>query len=138
MRTVLLAAALVALAGSALAEERVLYCTETGSAGFVWLEGQTEGQRAEFGLARYVVKVLSETKRTVRLNTVDIAENTKTLTCRKPFDFSVPDLLTCNDSDGLSPWLFRGNTFVLADLLGPPVGGRDRDILVSYGTCTGF
>lgn len=62
-KTVAIGATLVALAGPALAnekwweqdelvsqlaEERVLHCAETGSAGFVWQEGQAEGQRTGF------------------------------------------------------------------------------------------
>jgi len=66
MRTVLLVVALVALAGSALAEERVLYCTETDSAGIKWDEGKTEGRQTAFNVSRYVVKVLSEEKRIVK------------------------------------------------------------------------
>ena len=57
MRAVLLVAALAALAGPALAEERVLYCTETASAGFIWDEGQTEGRRTAFAEKRFVMKV---------------------------------------------------------------------------------
>ncbi len=67
MRTVLLAAVLLALAGSALAgekwweegelvspqaEERVLHCAETEGVGFVWEEGQTEGRVTWFGRRR--------------------------------------------------------------------------------------
>ncbi len=69
MRAVLLVVVLMALSQTALAEERVLYCTETDNTGFVWQEGQTEGQVTLFKKARYVIKVLSETERTVTKTT---------------------------------------------------------------------
>jgi len=138
MRAVLLVAALVALTRPALAEERVLYCAETASAGFIWDEGKTEGRLTGFTASRYVVKVLSETKRTVTKTTGDTAGHTVTYTCRKAYPSTDPEFIVCDDGTGTSPWLFNGNKFVLAFLEGTPVGRDDPNIFVNYGTCTGF
>ena len=137
MRAVLLVAALVALAGPTLAEERVLHCVETGSAGFIWEEEQTEGRRIGFGSNRFVVKVLSEKKRTVTWATGKDMGRTDTLTCGKSTKF-FPGLLACDDGTGTSPWLFDGNKFVSAYMLGAFVGGSGSNIIISYGICTGF
>ena len=123
-----------------LAEERVLYCTATDSVGFIWEDGQTAGQSTSFKPHRYIVKVLSKEKRTVTPTTGDVAGKTSTLTCRKPYGEYYPGLLVCGSSYsyGTSPWLFNGNKFVHAFVLGPTVGGNDPNIWISYGTCTGF
>jgi hypothetical protein len=134
MRTVLLVAVLVAMAGSALAEERVLYCAETSNAGFIWKKGRTEGRVTAFHESRIIVTVQTETERIVT-NVVGFAEM---LTCRKPHPTVRPELLACDDGTGTTPWLFERNNFVHAFLIGPPVGGTDPKIWVSYGTCTGF
>ena len=136
MRAVLLVVVLVTLSQTALAEERVLYCTETDNTGFVWQEGQTEGEPTLFKKNRFIVTVLSEEKRTVTRD--DGLGFTKVLTCRKPFPPIDPDLLTCDDVFSVAPWLFNGNKFVRVFLHGPPVGGLDRVITISYGTCTEF
>jgi len=137
MRAVLLVVVLVALSQTALAEERVLYCTETDSTGFKWEAGQTEGQNTDFKKDRYIVEVLSEEKRTFTQTTGDVTGVTVTLACRKAYPAQEPDLLTCNTPCGMEPWLFQGNTFVYAFLYGTPVGG-DPNIIISYGTCTEF
>ena len=116
MRAVLLVAALVALAGPALAEERVLYCTVTASAGFFWDEGQTEGRRTAFAETRYVVKVLSEEKRTITSSTGSTAGDTDELTCRKSLPYAQADLLVCDDVSGATPWLFAGTPQALIPL----------------------
>ncbi len=153
MRVVLLAAALLALAGSALAgekwweegelvspqaEERVLHCAETEGVGFVWEEGQTEGRVTAFKERRYIVKVLSEGRRTITPTIGDTAGKTKMLTCRKSYAEVIPELLVCNDNYGAGPWLFNGNRFVNAFLLGTPVKGLDPNIIISHGTCAEF
>lgn len=152
MRAVLGVAALVVLAGSALAEERVLHCAETGSVGFLWEEGQAEGQVTQFKGRRYVVKVkvlTSEDRpprfrdevemRTVTPTIGDTAGMSDILYCKRPYRFDpFAELLVCNDTKGLDPWHFNGNKFVHASLLGTPVKGWDPNIYISYGTCTGF
>jgi len=137
MRAVLLAAALAALAGPTSAEERVLYCIDTSITGFVWQEGQTEGQYTNFKPDRYVVKVLSETKRTITKVTGPTI--TWTITCREVGAYETK-LFACNSDFYTSPWVFRGDKFfVHADMYGPPVSdGDEANIGISYGTCTGF
>jgi len=137
MRAVLLVAALVSLAGSALAEERVLFCTETASVGFKWVEGQTEGRPTGFNLGHFTMKVLSETKRQIK----DAGEGFFwTLTCRKVSPNNKPELIVCDyeHGNGTNPWAFNGNNFVKAFLEGPPVKGEDPNIFISYGTCSRF
>ncbi len=126
--------ALVVLARPALAEERVLYCTETGSQGFFWEEGKTEVQAGNFKLDRYTVKVLSEKVRTSHRSQ---DEWTFTFNCTVPGGGGFTGLLVCNAVTGPIQWVFRGNNFVRAYSYGPPVGG-DNNIRISYGTCTGF
>ena len=132
---VLLAAALVALAWPTRAEERVLYCTETASTGFFWAEGQTEGRASNFEPGRYIVKVLSEEKRTIK-KAGDERGNTRAVTCRGAFGDRA-DPLVCDGKFGPDRWVFQGNNFVYAYTYGRPVGG-DPNIYISYGTCTGF
>jgi hypothetical protein len=36
------------------------------------------------------------------------------------------------------PWIFYKTSYTRAFLGGPPTGGRDRNILVAYGTCAKF
>jgi len=137
MRAALLVAALVALAGSALAEERVLYCTETDSAGFKWEEGQTEGRVTRFIANRYIVRVLSETTRVITPTTGPEKGSPDGLTCSTPLPSVFPERFWCISRLGTAPWLFNGNNFVHAFMLGTPVAG-DPSIWVSYGTCTEF
>ena len=123
----------VALARPALAEERVLYCTETDSAGFFWEEGQEKGRRTRFDPRRFIVKILSEDARTVVMAG---DEQLRALTCRGAFsNYRGP--LVCDPEFGPDRWVFQGNNFVFAFTYGLPVGG-DPNIYISYGTCTGF
>ena len=141
MRAVLLVAVRVALAWPAQAKEKVLYCIETDSVGFTWqVKGTewTEGQITNFRENRYVVRVLSEERRTVTRNTGYTAGTTVTLTCKKTFPTLAPDMLSCDQGRGATPWLFTKNKFSHAFLMGPPVGSLDPNIWISYGTCTGF
>ncbi len=153
MRTVLLVAVLVALAGSALAEERVLHCADTKSAGFLWKEGQTEGQITKFEPMRYIVKVkvLTSEDRPLRFRaekeeriitpTVgDTAGEPATFYCKKPHPHADPELLVCNELTGIDQWVFNGNSYVRAYMFGTPLAAKhvDPNIMISYGTCTGF
>ena len=81
---------------------------------------------------RYLVKVLSEERRTIKQTTGDMAGVAFELTCRKVFNH-----FACNDAAGSVSWLFEGNNFVRAYMLGTIVAGDDN-IWISYGTCTGF
>ena len=130
---------LVALAGSALAEERVLYCTETGSAGFRIEVGQTEGKPVEFHLERYVVKVTWTETQFVREEKRIITPTISTsFSCRRPEAILRPEFVMCTGSAGLSSWVFNGNNFFRSSMWGAHPGPFGRDIAVSYGTCTGF
>ncbi len=153
MRVVLLVAVLVALAGSALAEERVLHCADAKSTGFFWKEGQTEGQITQFEPKRYIVrvKVLTSEDRPLRFRaekeeriitpTVgDTAGSPGAFYCKKPYPHVDPELLVCNELNGIGQWAFNGNRYVRAYLYGTPLAAKhaDPNIMISYGTCTGF
>ncbi len=151
MRAVLLVAALLALTRPALAEERVLYCTDTAGVGFVWQEELTEGQITQFKPTRYIVrvKVLTSEDRPLRFRaekeeriitpTVgDTAGEPETFYCKKPKH--LPELLVCNELNGIGQWAFNGNRYVRAYLYGTTLAAKhaDPNITISYGTCTGF
>ena len=153
MRAVLLVAALVALAGSVLAEERVLHCADTKSAGFLWEEGQTEGQNTQFKPMRYIVKVkvlISEDRplrfraekeeRIITPTVGDSAGIPSAFYCKKPYSHSLPELLVCNELGGIDQWVFNENRYVRANMFGTPLAAKhaDPNIIISYGTCTGF
>ena len=149
MRAMLLAVVLVALAGSALAEERVLHCADTKSTGFLWKAGQTEGQITEFEPERYIVKVRvltsedrpSEKEERIITPTVgDTAGSSRWFYCKKPYPHVDPELLVCNELNGIGQWAFNGNRYVRAYLFGTPLAVKlaDPNITISYGTCTGF
>ncbi len=83
-----------------------------------------------------VIKVLSETERTVTQTTGGrITGTTETLTCRKTLQPT--SVLTCRAGLSVTPWVFLGNKFVRAFMQGGSVGG-DPNIKISYGTCTAF
>jgi hypothetical protein len=135
MRAVLLVAVLLALTRPAVGEERVLHCSETDSTGFIWREGQTEGQRTKFEPARYIVNVLSETVREVTPTTGDTAGTRSTFNCSEGL---IPEQLVCHRYGGLISMAFYKNSFVQTFLAGPPAGGSDRNIIISHGICTEF
>ena len=151
MRTVVLVASLVVLAWPAWAEERVLHCADTKSAGFLWEEGQTEGKITQFKPKRYIVrvKVLTSEDRPLRFRdekeeriitpTIgDTAGEPETFYCKKPKH--LPELLVCNEWNGIGQWVFNGNRYVRAYMFGTPLAAKlaDPNIVISYGTCTGF
>ena len=103
--------------------EEVLYCTETGF-----------GKRGTF-----VVKVISETQRTITNTTGD----TRTLKykCRRPLamlsssdnedDRTAARRIVCGSGSGKAPWVFHDGTFARANLVGPTGG----DTNIAYGIC---
>jgi hypothetical protein len=127
-------------ASLAMADE-VLYCVETNVAGFIW-DNQGDATQTAFNPKRYTIKIASETERTIAPTTGGTAGKADQYEC-KPV-FSDKDQITCRDVvGGLEPWTFYHNTtFARAFLAGPPAGpfgGRtDKNIYISYGTCTKF
>ncbi len=146
MRAVLLVAVLLALTRPAVGEERVLHCSETGSTGFFWPPGQTEGETTNFKPDRYIVNVLSETVREVTPTTGDTAGERGTFNCREMAFVVSEDKpgvaigIVCHSHryGGLLSMFFHKNGFVRTFLAGPPAGGLDRNIIISYGVCTEF
>ncbi len=113
-----LAIVIVMLAAPAWGEE-VLFCTET-----------SVGKGATF-----IVKVISETQRTITNTTGD----TRTLKykCRRPLtmlsssaneeDRAAARRILCDSGSGKAPWVFHDGTFARANLAGPRA--------ITHGTC---
>ena len=153
MRTVVLVASLVVLAWPAWAEERVLHCADTKSAGFLWEEGQTEGQITKFEPMRYIVKVkvltsedrplrfrAEKEERTITPTIGDAAGTPNAFYCKKPYAYVLSEFLVCNELGGMGQWVFNGNRYVRAYMFGTPIAAKhaDPNISISYGTCTEF
>ena len=129
----------VMLAAPAWAEE-VLYCAETDSNGFYWEEGSSEGKRTGFKPKRYIVNIISESRRNISPMIGDTKGSTSRYTCRR-YDPDIPRQVVCNSILGLTPWIFHDNTFVRAFLPGPPTappGKADNNVIISYGTCVKY
>ncbi len=130
----IIAAVIVMLAAPAWAEE-VLYCTETGFMG--------EGGARKEKRATFIVKVISETKRTITNTTGNTKGSALRYKCRRPFatlsssdnevDRAVSRRIVCGSGSGKAPWVFHDGTFARANLGGPPAG--DPNIGIAYGTC---
>ena len=73
------------------------------------------------------------TKRSMTKNTGDTKGTTTILTCHPGPDFEIP----CSGPSGYRAWLFKGNRYTTAFLLGSPLGG-DPNIWVAHGTCVKF
>ena len=71
------------LVGPAWSEE-VLFCTETASTGFIWEKGSAEGRQTGYRPSRYIVKILSETERTITKPTGDLPGDTWSYACHSP------------------------------------------------------
>ena len=84
----------VMLAAPAWAEE-VLYCAETDSNGFYWEEGSSEGKRTGFKPKRYIVNIISESRRNISPMTGDTKGSTSSYTCRRN-DPDIPRQVVCN------------------------------------------
>ncbi len=142
MRKLLLAAVLVTMPGAALAQE-VYHCTDSKTAGIVWDERnpQGDGRVKSFDEDRFVLKVISETRRDITPTTGEPENRTvQHLTCRKPWPDTIPAFLTCTDKTGLEVWAFNDNRYTHAYLYGTALGTEfaDPNIWVSHGTCTKF
>ena len=139
MKRIILAALAGALVSGPVWAEVVLYCTDEKGTGIVW-----KGDRAkvkEFGLNRYTVKVLSDTKRVAMRNTADRDEKQLgglDLSCSQPMKLVLPDLIYCRDIGGFTNWLFSGNQYTRSSIFGRNIGGGGDDIWVSFGTCVEF
>ena len=99
-----------------------LVCVETDSGGFKWRDEKVEFQKLD--LSRYLVRVISETERTVKSG-----ERERKLRCRQ-----ATELLTlCRWS--FETWGFKGEeSFTLSYIHGGVIGGSSN-IYVSYGEC---
>jgi hypothetical protein len=117
-----LAIVIVMLAAPAWGEE-VLYCAETGV-----------GKGATF-----IVKVISETQRTITNTTGD--KRTIKYKCRRPLamlsssnnedDRTAARRIVCGSGSGKAPWVFHDGTFARANL----VGSTGGDTNIAYGIC---
>jgi hypothetical protein len=136
VRIAILGAMVVCTASLAMAEE-VLYCVETDAAGFKW-DNQGHATQRSFTLDRFTVKITSETERIITPMAGDIAGKADQYEC-KPV-LSDKDQIICQEViGGLIPLIFYHNTtFAKAFLAGPPAGGTDQNLVISYGTCTKF
>ena len=131
-----LAAVLIAMliAVPAWAEE-VLYCTET--------DFMSEGVARKGKRATFIVKVISETERTITNSTGDTKGRALRYKCRRPFatlsssdnevDRAMSRRIVCGSGSGKAPWVFHDGTFARTSLAGPPAG--DPNIGIPYGTC---
>ena len=141
MRKWLLVVALVAMPGAALAEE-VYYCTDAKSAGIAWDEKNPHGggRVTAFKKKRYVMKIISKTRRVMTPTIGDTKGITDYLTCRVRWQATVPTLLTCTDKSGLEAWAFNGSHYTRAFLNGSVLkhGYADPNILVARGTCVKY
>ena len=79
----IIAATIVMFSAAASAEE-VLYCMEKDSTGFYWNKRAIEGERTGFKLSRYIVNIVSETKRTITPTTGDEKGSSRGYSCRRP------------------------------------------------------
>jgi hypothetical protein len=132
LRTAILGAMVLCGASLAMAEE-VLYCTDTDATGFRW-DHAGKATSVRFNPARYTVKVISGTERSIAEMTGDGAGEALTYTCN-----SAHDQIVCDAGGSL--WMFYKNNYTHAFLVGTPVGppkSMDPNIWIAYGTCTGF
>ena len=93
----LLPAALLAAVSTMALAENVYYCTDAKSVGITWDKKNPQGGRdTTFNNNRYVMKIISKTKREVTHSTGDTKGTTHFLTCRVPWSDD-PSLLTCTN-----------------------------------------
>jgi hypothetical protein len=138
LRTAILSAIALSFTASLALADEVLYCVENDAAGFKW-DNQGHAAPTSFNPARFTIKITSETERVIARMTGDTAGKAVQYECQPVF-FDDKDEIICRDPPGgLAPWSFYHNTtFVRAFLAGPPTGGTDKNIVISYGTCTKF
>ncbi len=132
----IIAAVIVMLSATAWGEE-VLLCTVTENTGFEWDEGAIKARWALFKKDRFIVKIISESKRTITRTTGDPKEGSRSYTCRRPH-VMFKKRIVCSAGIGGQPFIFHDNTFTHAYLWGPPAGGSDLNISVAYGTCVKY
>jgi hypothetical protein len=140
---VIITVAAMLTAFPALAEE-VLHCADTGSTGFKWDE-KGQPSKTDFALERYTVKI-GPVEGAIRL----FSDNERIITQTSegggfqgiPYVYQCETNLgsiVCNSKfSNTQPWMFAGNHYVRAYLLGGPTGPLDRNIGIAYGTCTKF
>ena len=133
MRNWLLVVALVAMPVAALAEE-VYYCTDAKAAGIKWDKQNPDGRVGTFEEDRYVMKIVSKTRRRMTRTTGDTKGSTHHLTCHEVL--GQPPLLSCT-GEILKTWAFQGNRYTRSYLFGPNLGG-DPNIWLAYGTCVKY
>jgi hypothetical protein len=119
--------------------EQILYCTDTAGTGFTWFGNNQQGRQGKFVEERYTVKVLSESERMITRMVGDTAGVVERTTCHQPYPREKPEVVVCANESGTTPWVFHGiTTYTRAFLFGPPAGGGDPNIWISYGVCTKF
>jgi hypothetical protein len=124
------------LAVSPVLAQQVLYCVDTAATGFRW-DKDGKVRQATFENDRFTVQVLSDNERIITPMTGEIAGKSKRYTCTRPYS-GVQERLVCDDGYDDEPWVFFRNTYTHAFTSGPPAGGTDVNIFVTYGTCTKF
>jgi hypothetical protein len=126
-------AILLCLAASqALADEKVLYCTDTTALGIKW-DDTGNASPARFLSNRYSIKIISSSERVITELAGGSADVPERFECKR----SHHQVISCSDESGLEAWAFSDNKYTRAFLYGTPVGG-DPNIVVAYGVCTAF
>jgi hypothetical protein len=137
LRTTTLSAVALCFATSLVLADEVFYCTDTAMVGFFFDRTTGKGEIATFTPSRYIMKIISDTKRDIVKD--DTGGVSFSYTCHPPVAFSAEDRIICEDPfQGGTPWVFYKNNFTHAFLAGTPVGSYDRIIMVAYGTCARF
>lgn len=124
--------ALCVTASPLLADD--LYCTDTDANGFKWDKSGAVRSKL-FVEERFTVKIISDRLLLITRRTGELAGKSSGFSCTHPFEL-MPDRIACNDTVGGEMWVFFRTTYVHTFLAGPPAGGADPNIFVSYGTCT--
>jgi hypothetical protein len=123
-------------AASPLLADEVLYCTDTAATGFKWdKSGVASAKPTLFNELRFIIKVVSDRERIIAPMIGDTAGISSSYACVTSFETTECEW---NGGAGAEPWIFHGNTYTHAFLAGPPAGGGDPNIYLSYGTCTKF
>jgi AAA domain len=124
------------MASSALADD-VLYCSDTGSIGFYWTQGEGGQQPRQqvFNSLHFTIKVFADGHRTITATNGDTAGMAAPYFCHPEGSTTACEL----DGSNSLPWIFYKTSYTRASLGGgPPTGGKDRNIYVAYGTCAKF
>ena len=130
-----LAIVLCFFATSPVLAEEVLYCVDTNTTGFAW-DKNGKAKAGLFNVERHTVKVVSDTERLITPTEGDTAGKAYAYEC-KQYD----EVVLCRGTPLplLDVWQFYPDGYTRAFLSGgPPASGRDRNIVIAYGTCTKF